>query len=94
MLDIKDNFTNNSHYGNYTQSDGYGRKDLLVIFYMGVSVRLITSLAIVISASIVLLAIKKSKRTTSLHFFFVANLKLTDIGMAVICNGTAIVNMR
>ena len=51
MLDIKDNFTNDSHYGNYTQSDGYGRKDLLVIFYMGVSVRLITSLAIVISTS-------------------------------------------
>ena len=49
------------------------------------------SLAIIISASKVLLAIKKSKRAPlTLQFFIVANLMIADIGVAVIYNGAAI----
>ena len=61
---------------------------------MAVPLWLITSLAILISASIVLLAIKLIKRATgTLHFFFIANLMIADIGAAVIRNGMAIVNL-
>ena len=87
MLDTGDNFTNGSDYA--------GRKDYpLVQLYLAVPLWIITSLAIVISASIVLLAIKKIKRpTATLHYFFIANLMITDIGVAVVRNGTAIVNL-
>ena len=95
MFVIEDNLTTNaSSYANY--SDGYGRKDFpLIQLYLAVPLRLTMSLVIVISASIVLWAIKKSKRTTTttLHFFFIANLMIADIGIAVINNGAAIVNM-
>ena len=41
-----------------------------------------------------LLAIKRIKRAgLTLHFFFVANLMIADIGLTVIHNGVAIVNM-
>ena len=89
MFDIEDNcnFTNGSDDGNYTRRKDYS----LVKLYLAVPVRLTTSLAIVISASIVLLAIKRIKRSTvTLHFFFVANLMIADIGVAVIHNGVAI----
>ena len=91
MADAEDNFTNSSDYSDY--AGRYGRKDYpLVTLYLAVPLWLITSLAIVISASIVLLAIKRSKRNTiTLHFFFVANLMITDIGVAVICNGMSCV---
>ena len=58
MFDIEDNFTaNRSSYGNYSD-----RKDFsLIHLYLAVPLRITLSLAIVISASIVLLAIKKSK---------------------------------
>ena len=81
MLDTGDNFTNGSDY-----AGGYGRKDYaLVQLYLAVPLWLITSLAIVILAGIVLLAIKKIKRATAtLHFFFIANLMITDIGVAVV----------
>ena len=91
MFDIEDNFTTNeSSYGNYS-----GRKDFsLIKLYLTVPLRLTISLVIVISASIVLLAIKKSKKTTTnLHFFFIANLMIADIGVAVIRNGAAIMNL-
>ena len=40
------------------------------------------------------MAIEKIKRAAgTLHFFFTANLMITDIGVAVICNGKAIVNL-
>ena len=90
MFDIEDNFTNGSDNGNYTGVKDYS----LIKLYLAVPVRLITSLAVVISASIVLLAIKKIKRPKqTLHFFFIANLMIADIGVAVIRNGVAIVNM-
>ena len=95
MFNIEgDNFiTNTSGYANY--SDSYGRKEFpLIQLYLALPLRLIMSLAIVISAGIVLWAIKKSKRTTTtLHFFFIANLMIADIGLAVIRNGSAIVNL-
>ena len=93
MADAEDNFTNSSDYSDY--AGRYGRKDYpLVMLYLAVPLWLITSLATVISASIVLLAIKRSKRNTiTLHFFFVANLMITDIGVAVIRNGMAMVNL-
>ena len=93
MFDTEDNFTNGLDNANYTGK--YGRKDYsLVKLYLAVPLWLITSLAIVISASIVLLVIKRIKRSTAaLHFFFIANLMIADIGMAVIRNGVAVVNM-
>ena len=95
MLDIEeDNFTTYaSSYANY--SDSYRRKDFpLIQLYLALPLRLIMSLAIVISAGTVLWAIKKSKQTTTtLHFFFIANLMIADIGVAVIRNGSAIVNL-
>ena len=93
MFDIEDNFTNGSDSANNTGI--YGRKDYqLVKLYLAIPVRLIVSLAIVISASVVLLAIKRIKRTKgTLHFFFIANLMLADIGVAVIRNGVVIVNL-
>ena len=93
MFDIEDNFTTNGSDGNY--SDGNEREDFpLINLYLALPLRVIMSLAIIISASIVLLAIKKSKRTTfTLHFFFIANLMIADIGVAVIHNGAAILNI-
>jgi len=86
MIDIGDNTTNGSDSNNMS---GHG-----FLLYLTLSVKLIMSLAIITSASIVLLAIKKSKRDTrTLHFFFIANLMITDIGVAVIQNGLGIVNM-
>ena len=93
MFDVEDNFTTNGSDGNY--SDGYEREDFpLINLYLALPLRIIMSLAIITSASIVLLAIKKSKRTTfTLHFFYIANLMIADIGVAVIHNGTAILNI-
>ena len=66
----------------------------MVKLYMTVPLWLITSLAILISAGIVLLAIKMIKRATgTLYFFFIANVMIADIGAAVIRNGMAIVNL-
>ena len=66
MFDIEDNFTTNGSDGNY--SDGYEREDFpLINLYLALPLRVIMSLAIITSASIVLLAIKKSKRTTYIH---------------------------
>ena len=92
MFDIDDNFTTNGSDGNY--SDGNEREDFpLINLYLALPLRVIMSLAIITSASIVLLAIKKSKRTTfTLHFFFIANLMIADIGVAVIHNGATILN--
>ena len=40
------------------------------------------------------MAIEKIKSAAgTLYFFFIANLMKTDIGVAVICNGKAIVNL-
>jgi len=93
MFDIEDNFTNDSDYGNYTGK--HKRQNLLLLqLYLALPLRIIMSLAIVISASIVLLAIKKSKKETrALHFFFIANLMITDIGVVVIRSSIVIVNM-
>ena len=49
------------------------------------------SLAIIIAASIRLLAHNRAPST--LHFFFIANLMIADIGFAVIYNGAGILNM-
>ena len=93
MFDIEDNFTANGSDGNY--SDGYEREDFpLINLYLALPLRIIMSLAIITSASIVLLAIKRSKRTTfTLHLFYISNLMIADIGFAVIHNGAAIVNI-
>ena len=87
MLDIDDNFTT----GNY--SDGYEREDFpLINLHLALPLRVIMSLDIITSASIVLLAIMKSKKTTFIfHFFFIANLMIADIGVAVIHNGANII---
>jgi len=93
MFDIEDNFTNDSGYGNYT---GRHKRDnfLLIYLYLALPLRIIMLFAIVISASIVLLAIKKSKRETrALDFFFIANLMITDIGVVMIWSVTVIVYM-
>ena len=93
MFDIEDNFTTKGSDGNY--SDGYEREDFpLINLYLALPLRVIMSLAIITSASIVLLAIKGSKRTTfTLHFFFIANLMIADIGFAVIHNGVIALDM-
>ena len=94
MFDIEDNFTTNGSDGNY--SDGYEREDFpLINLYLALPLRVIMSLAIITSASIVLLAIKKSKRPTTkaLDFFFIANLMIADIAFAVLRNGSVIVNL-
>ena len=93
MFNMDNNFSTNGSDGNY--SDGYKREDLrLINFYLALPLRIIMSLAIITSASIVLLAVKKSKRTTrALDFFFIANLMIADIGVAVMRNGVAILNM-
>ena len=92
-MDTEDNYTNESDHVNYTGQ--YGRKHFpLMQLYLAVPFRLIMSLAIVISASIVLVAIKKSRRNMiTLHFFFIANLMIADIGVAVIRNGMVIINL-
>ena len=88
MLDIEDNFTNELDSINHTR----GYDFTWITLYLGLPVRIIASLSIVISTSIVLLAIKRSKRNTiTLYFFFVANLMITDIDVAVICNGMSCV---
>ena len=93
MFAIDDNFTTNGSDGNY--SDGYEREDFsLINLYLALPLRVIMSLAIITSASIVLLAIKKSKRhTKGLNFFFIANLMIADIGFAVIHNGAITLKM-
>ena len=94
MFDVEDNFTTNGSDGNY--SDGYERKDFpLINLYLALPLRIIMSLAIITSASIVLLAIKKSKRPTAkgLDFFFITNLMIADIVYAVLRNGSVIVNL-
>ena len=90
MLDTENNFSNGSDY-----AERYGRKDFSTgEVVLGCTSVLITSLTILISTSIILLAIKKIKRAAgTLHFFFIANLMITDIGVAVIHNGKAIVNL-
>ena len=85
-FDIEDN---NGFDGSY--SDGYEREDFLL--YLALPLRVLMSLAIITSASIVLQIIKKSKITFNLHLFFIANLMIADIGVAVIHNGAAILNM-
>ena len=77
IFDIEDNFTNGSDNGNYTSENDF----TWIKLHLAVPVRLTTSLAIVISA---LLAIKRIKRNTiTLHFFFVANPMITDIGVGI-----------
>ena len=84
-----DNFTTNGFDGYY--SDGYEREDFpLINLYLALPLRIIISLAIIISASIVLLAIRDP---LTVYVFFFANLIIADILVAVIYNGAAILNM-
>ena len=88
------NFENNITIIYY---DGYEREDYshpLINLYLALPMRIIMSLAIIISASTVLLAINNSRRAPlTLRFFFIANLMIADIAVAVIYNGAAIMSM-
>ena len=87
-FDIEYNFT-------ISYCDGYVKGDYpLITLYLALPLRVILSLVIILSATSVLLAIKNSRRAPlTLHFFFIANLMIADIGVAVIHNGAAILNM-
>ena len=66
----------------------------LIELYLAVSLRLFLATAIFIAAGFVGLTIRRSNRITeSLHFFFMANLMIADVGVAVIQNGMPIVNI-
>ena len=75
-------------------SDRDEREDYpLINLYLALPIRVITSLLIISPASSVLLNIKNKRAPLTLHFFFIANLMIADIAVAVIYNGAAIISM-
>ena len=92
-MDEEDNKTlNDSATGNATSASGNATGYPIIELYVALPVRLLVLAVIVFFTSIVLLTVKKSRyKKQTLQYFFVSNLMIADMAVAVIPNFSATV---